>query len=215
MTTRVLFAAGLVAVCLAGPVAAQVAPRPASPPTQTPTPASPQTPTQAPPAGITPPADYIIGADDVLTIVFWRDKDLSGDVTVRPDGMISVPLINELRAAGLTPDQLRQKLVEAAAKYIADPNAVVVVKQINSRKVFITGLVNKIGAHPLTAPMTVLQLIATAGGLAQFADEENIVVVRTEKGRQVSYRFNYKEVSKRKKLEQNIWLQPGDQVIVP
>jgi polysaccharide export outer membrane protein len=207
MTTRVLLAAGLIAVCLAGRVAAQVAPKPVSPPAQAPA--------QVPPVGITPPADYVIGADDVLTIVFWREKDLSGDVTVRPDGIISVPLINEIKAAGLTPDQLRQKLVEAAAKYIADPNAVVVVKQINSRKVFITGMVNKIGAHPLTAPMTVLQLIATAGGLVQFADEENIVVVRTEKGRQVSYRFNYKEVSKRKKLEQNIWLQPGDQVIVP
>jgi len=219
MTRRLISVAGILAVCLEGLALAQGSTQPAPRPSQA---APPQPPAGVtppvvvtPPTGLTPPADYLIGVEDVLTIVFWRDKDLSGDVTVRPDGMISVPLINEIRAAGLTPDQLRQQLVELAAKYIADPNAVVVVKQINSRKVFITGMVNKIGSYSLTAPMTVLQLIAMAGGLAPFADEENIVVVRTEKGRQTSYRFNYKEVTKRKKLEQNIWLQPGDQVVVP
>lgn len=225
MTARIACGAGLLAVCVAGLASAQSSTRPAPrpeqaapqpPPAGATPPAVPGVPPGAtPPVGVTPPADYVIGAEDVLTIVFWRDKDLSGDVTVRPDGMISVPLINEIRAAGLTPDQLRQKLVELAAKYIADPNAVVVVKQINSRKVFITGMVNKIGSFPLTSPMTVLQLITLAGGLQQYADEENIVVVRAERGRQVSYLFNYKDVTKRRKLDQNIWLQPGDQVIVP
>ena len=224
MTLRTVSVAGILATCLGCLVSAQGSPQPAPKPDQAaPKPPSGVTPPVAitppagvtPPTGVTPPADYVIGVEDVLTIVFWRDKDLSGDVTVRPDGMISVPLINEIRAAGLTPDQLREKLVELAAKYIADPNAVVVVKQINSRKVFITGMVNKIGAYPLTAPMTVLQLIAMAGGLQQYADEENIVVVRTERSRQTSFRFNYKEVMRRRKLEQNIWLQPGDQVLVP
>jgi polysaccharide biosynthesis/export protein len=165
-------------------------------------------------AAVAPPG-YIIGPDDVLTIVFWRDKDLSGDVIVRPDGMISLPLINEVLAAGQTPDQLRLKLVDLASKYIEDPNAVVVVKQINSRKVFITGMVNKIGTYSLTAPTTVLQLITMAGGLQDFADKENIVVVRMENGRPTSYGFNYKDVIKRRKLTQNILLQPGDTVVVP
>lgn len=196
------------------PPASQGTPRPAAP---APGPAGqPGTPSPGtPPAGVTPPPGYVIGPDDVLTIVFWRDKDLSGDVIVRPDGLISVPLINEVMAAGQTPDQLRVKLEQLASKYIEEPNAVVVVKQINSRKVFITGMVNKIGAYPLTGPTSVLQLITMAGGLQDFADQENIVVVRTENGRQVPYRFNYKDVVKRRRLQQNIQLQPGDTVVVP
>lgn len=168
----------------------------------------------APIVAVTPPG-YVIGPDDVLTIDFWREKDLSGDVIVRPDGIISLPLINEVQAAGQTPDQLRLKLVELASKYIENPNAVVVVKQINSRKAYITGMVNKIGAYSLTAPTTVLQLITMAGGLQDYADEEHIVVVRMENGKPVSYGFNYKDVIKRRKLTQNIMLQPGDTVVVP
>ena len=157
----------------------------------------------------------VLRAIDQLSVVFWRDKDMSGDVIVRPDGMISLPLINEVQAAGLTPDQLRLKLAELAGKYLEEPTPVVVVKTINSRKVFITGMVSKIGAYPLTSPTTVVQLITMAGGLLDFADEENIVVLRTENGRQTSYRFNYKDVVKRQKLTQNIQLQPGDTVVVP
>src|SRR5262245_61909894 len=205
MSTRhIVFAAACAAALYAGQAAAQSPKRaPEAPPSAPQAPApTPAAPVQQAPTGVTPPPDYVIGADDVLTIVFWREQDLSGDVTVRPDGMISVPLISEIKAAGLTPEQLRAKLVEQAAKFIADPNAVVVVKQINSRKVFITGMVNKIGAFPLTSPMTVLQLITVAGGLQQYADEENIVVVRTDRGRQLSFRFNYKDVTKRRKLDQ-------------
>lgn len=167
------------------------------------------------PAGVATPADYLIGPEDVLAVVFWREKDMSTEVAVRPDGMISLPLINEVRAAGLTPDQLREELTKAAARYIEVPSVSVVVKAINSRKVFITGNVNKQGPYPLTAPATVLQMISLAGGLLEFADEKNIRVVRTENGRQVSYRFNYKDVSKGKNLQQNIFLKPGDTIIVP
>ena len=170
-----------------------------------------------PPAGtnVPPPAGYVIGPDDVLTVVFWRDKDMSGDVVVRPDGKISIPLINEVEAIGLTPDQLRITLEAAAGKFIEETNATVIVKQINSRKVFITGQVNKPGPYPLMAPTTVLQLIATAGGLQEYADREHIIVVRVVNGRQLSYRFNYKNVAKQKDLWQNLELKTGDTVVVP
>jgi polysaccharide export outer membrane protein len=167
------------------------------------------------PPGVTPPPGYIIGPDDVLVVVFWRDKDMSAEVVVRPDGMISLPLINDVPAAGLTPDQLRAKLEEAGSKFLEEPNATVVVKQINSRKVFITGEVTKPGAYALTGPTTVLQLISMAGGLMEYANKERIVILRTENGRQMSYRFNYKEVSRQKKLTQNIELHVGDTVVVP
>lgn len=175
----------------------------------------PAAPPAAAPAGAPLPAGYVIGPEDVLEVVFWRDKDMSAEVAVRPDGQITLPLLNDVQAAGLTPDQLREQLMKASAKYVAEPNVTVVVKTINSRKVFITGMVAKSGTYPLTAPTTVMQLIAMAGGVQEFADSKNILVVRNEDGRPVSYRFNYKEVLKRKNLKQNIELKPGDTVIVP
>jgi len=167
------------------------------------------------PEGVAPSADYKIGADDVLSIVFWREKDLSGDVTVRPDGKITLPLLNELDAAGLTPEQLREKVRASAGKFVQDPEVTVLVKTMNSRRVFITGQVGKPGAYPLMGATTVLQLIAMAGGVSEYADAENISVMRTENGKATALRFNYKDVSKRKKLEQNVELKPGDTVIVP
>lgn len=161
------------------------------------------------------PSDFVIGPGDVLAIVFWRDKEISSEVAVRPDGKISLPLLNDVQAAGLTPDQLRDHLVKAAAVFIAEPSATVVVREINSRKVFITGNVGKPGAYPLTAPMNVMQLIATAGGLLEYANGSKILIMRTEGGRSVTYRFNYKDVSKGKNLKQNIELKPGDTVVVP
>ncbi len=116
------------------------------------------------------PPGFVIGPEDILTIVFWRDKDMTGDVQVRPDGKISVALINEVQAAGLTPEQLRGVLSKAASKYIEDPNVTVVVKEIRSRKVFITGQVGKPSNFPLIGEMTVLQLIAQGGGLLEYAD---------------------------------------------
>jgi polysaccharide export outer membrane protein len=164
---------------------------------------------------VSAPPDYLIGAEDVLTVVFWREKDMSGDVAVRPDGRITLPLVNEIQAAGLTPEQLRVSITEAANKYLEAPTVSVIVKQINSRKVFITGQVAKQGVFPLTSPTTVVQLITMAGGLLEYADDENITIVRTENGRAVSFRFNYDEVKRRKNLQQNIELKPGDQIIVP
>jgi polysaccharide export outer membrane protein len=165
--------------------------------------------------GVTPPPDYVIGADDQLTIIFWREKEMSADVTVRPDGKISLPLLNDIQASGLAPEQLRLSISEAASKFIEDPTVTVVVRTINSRRVFVTGQVGKPGPYPLTAPTTVLQLLALAGGVAEYAKSENIQVMRTEDGKTTNHRFNYKDVIKGKKLEQNLLLKPGDTVIVP
>lgn len=161
------------------------------------------------------PADYVIGPLDVLQILFWQNKDLSADAMVRPDGKISLPLLNEIDAGGLTPEQLRMRIVAQARRFVEDPQAAVIVKQINSRNVFITGEVSKPGTYPLGGTTTVLQLIATAGGLSEFANSEQIVVVRTVAGHQVNERFNYKALIKGKDLTQNIELHAGDTVVVP
>lgn len=161
------------------------------------------------------PKGFVIGPEDVLDVVFWREQEMSGEVTVRPDGMITLPLIGDIRAAGLTTELLKVELEKAAARLITEPNVTVAVKQLNSRKVFITGEVENPGPYPLTGPRTVLQLIAVAGGLLEYADKDNIVVLRTVDGQQKSYKFRYSDVSRGKSLQQNIELQPGDTVVVP
>ena len=196
-------------------IAGQMPTRPkegAAPATKVPT--VPPVPQAAPPR-VPQPTDYIIGTDDELSITFWRDKDMSSEVVVRPDGKVTLPLINDIQAAGLTPDQLRERLNTEAARFLENPSASVFVKAINSRKVFITGEVQKPGPYPLTGPMTVLQLIATAGGLKDFAKRSEIVIMRSEGSKLVSFSFDYEAISKRNKLEQNIILKPGDTVLVP
>lgn len=167
------------------------------------------------PAGAALPPGYVIGPEDVLSVVFWKDADMSAEVSVRPDGKVSLPLLNDVVAAGLTPDQLREQLAKAAKKYVEDPTVTVVVRTINSRKVFITGNVQRPGAYALTGTMTVLQLIAMSGGVLEFADSKNIVVMRNEDAGPKAYPFNYKDIAKRRNLNQNIELRPGDTVIVP
>jgi polysaccharide export outer membrane protein len=169
---------------------------------------------------VKPPTDYEIGIDDVLSIVFWKDKDLTTEVTVRPDGMISLPLLNDVHAAGLTPDRLRDIITETATKYVEDPTVTVIVKTINSRKVFITGQIGKPGAYPLMGGMTISQLIALAGGLGEYADREHITVVRGSQrrpdGSPWSYTVNYTDLLKRVRLTQNnLELKPGDTILVP
>jgi polysaccharide export outer membrane protein len=162
-----------------------------------------------------PPPGYVIGAGDMLSIVFWRDKDMSADVAVRPDGKISLPLINEIPAAGSTPEELRTRLVEAAGKFVEDPDVTVVVKEIHSRNVYITGNVARPSTYPMNGEMTVLQLIAVAGGLQEYAKSKDILIIRTENGKQQSYKFNYKDVVGQKRTTDNIALKPGDTVVVP
>ena len=224
--SRAVVGIGVALLCGTTALGAQVppAPVPSPPPAQTPpvktaptAPAAPKpaAPTPTAPQGVPTPADYVIGPDDLLTVVYWRDKELSGDVAVRPDGKISLPLLNDIQAAGLTPEQLRVAVTAAAGKFLEEPTVTVVVRQINSRRVYITGQVGKPGPYNLSGPMTVLQLIATAGGVLEYADTKNIVLMRNENGKPVSYPFNYKDVIKRKNLKQNIELKPGDTVIVP
>jgi polysaccharide biosynthesis/export protein len=204
--------ASLLLVVLAGPAFAQ-APKPAPPtaaPAQTAKPAA----VAAVPDVVVPPG-FVIGAEDVLTIVYWKDKDMTTDAQVRPDGRIALPLLNDVHAAGLTPEQLREKLTEESKKYMEDPNITVVVRQINSRKVFITGEVNKPGPYPLTSQTSVMQLLAMAGGLREYANSKKIVIMRTENGKQISLMFNYKDVIAGKNLKQNVELKPGDTVVVP
>jgi polysaccharide biosynthesis/export protein len=198
-------------IAMSGPAFAQA---PAAPSSAAPKPASA---TGAPvvPGAVEPPPGYVIGPEDLLTVVFWREKDLSTDVAVRPDGMITVPLLNDVQASGLTPDALRERIQAAATKFVTDPSVTVVVKAINSRKVFITGNISKPGQYPLAGPTSVMQLIAMAGGLQEFADADRILIMRTESGKQIAKRFNYEDVREGKKLDQNIDLQPGDTVIVP
>jgi len=198
------------------PCAAQA--QPARPTTASPAQAPART--AAPPPvvaapGLNLPPEYTIGADDVLSIVFWRDKELTADVTVRPDGKVSLPLLNDVQASGLTPAQLKDRIVEESKKYVEDPNVTVVVKEIRSRKVYITGEVRKPGPYALTGAMTVLQMISIAGGLADYARPDKISIVRVENGKPASFKFNYKEVIDGKKLHQNIELKPGDTIIVP
>ncbi|MEO8076934.1 MAG: polysaccharide biosynthesis/export family protein [Acidobacteriota bacterium] len=158
--------------------------------------------------------DYVIGPEDQLSVLFFSNRDMSADVVVRPDGKISLPLINEVTASGLTPEQLREQVTLEAKRFIQEPNPTIVIRQINSRKVFITGAVEKPGTYSLNGPTTVLQLIATAAGLKEYADSKHIAVIRTEHGRQNTYPFNYDKVIDRKSMEQNIQLRPGDTVIV-
>ena len=161
------------------------------------------------------PPGYVIGTDDVLSIVYWKDKDMSADAKVRPDGRIALPLINEVQAAGLTPEQLHKKLTDESKKYMEDANITVVVREINSRRAFITGEVNKPGPYPITSPTTVMQLISMAGGLRDYANSKNITIMRSEAGKQVALKFNYKDVASGKNLKQNVELKPGDTVVVP
>jgi polysaccharide export outer membrane protein len=181
-----------------------------------PTPANPQPSksSQALPTGVTPPAGYVIGLDDALAIRFWGDTQMSADVVVRPDGKVSVPLLNDVQAAGLTPEQLNQALEKAASKFIAEPDATVIVREIRSRKVFVLGQVAKQGPVSLNREMNVLQVLAEAGGLLEYANKEDIVIIRTENGQQRRMKFNFNDVVKGKNVQQNIQLLPGDTVLV-
>ena len=161
------------------------------------------------------PTDYIIGPEDVLGVLLWREPEFSGDVTVRPDGKVTLPLMGEIQAAGLTPLALRKVILTEAVKYFTEPSIQVVVRSIHSRKVFITGRVTTPGTHTLVGPLTVMQAIALAGGITEYADAKNVTIIRIEKGQTRTLKFNYRDVSKGKGLEQNIQLLPGDTVVVP
>jgi len=158
-------------------------------------------------------ASYKIGPQDVLRIDVWKEAEISRTAPVRPDGKISLPLLNDVQAAGLTPMELAISITEGLKKFVNNPQVTVSVSEINSRRVYVTGEVNKPGAYPLLPNMTALQLVTSAGGFTQFARLKNIYVLRTESGKQVKHPFKYKEVLNGN--SDDIPLRPGDTIVVP
>jgi polysaccharide biosynthesis/export protein len=159
--------------------------------------------------------EYKIGPQDVLRIDVWKEAEISRTVPVRPDGRITLPLVNDVQAAGLTTAQLASVLTDGLKKFITNPQVTVGVTEINSRRVYVTGEVTRPGAFPLLPKMTVLQALSSSGAFTQFAKLKGIYVLRTEDGKQVKHPFNYKDVVSGKKPELNILLQPGDVIVVP
>jgi polysaccharide export outer membrane protein len=160
-------------------------------------------------------AEYKIGPQDILRIDVWKEAEVSRAVPVRPDGKISLPLLNDVQAAGLTPMQLSVVIADGLKKYMNDPQVTVSVSEINSRRIYVTGEVTRAGTFPLLPNMTVLQALSSSGGFTQFAKLKNIYVLRIEDGKQVKLPFNYKDAVNGKKPEQNVLLQPGDVIVVP
>src|SRR5580698_1951524 len=158
-------------------------------------------------------ATYIIGPDDVLMVSVWKEPDLTSTLPVRPDGSISLPLLNDVQAAGLTPMQLAAAITEKLKKYVGDPRVTVVVKEINSKKIYVTGEVQHTGALQMQPGMTVLQALADAG-FTQFANTKRIYVLRTENGVEQKIPVNYKRLVKGQP-GQDIALKPGDTIVVP
>jgi polysaccharide export outer membrane protein len=158
---------------------------------------------------------YKIGPQDMLRIDVWKEPDISRLVPVRPDGKITLPLLNDIQASGLTPVQLASKIAEGLKKFITSPQVTVGVTEINSRRIFVTGEVTRAGAFPLLPNMTVLQALSSSGGFTQFARLKNIYVLRMEDGKQVKHAFNYKDAVSGKHAEQNIMLEGGDVIVVP
>lgn len=159
---------------------------------------------------------YTIGHEDVLAIHVWREPEMSRDVSVRPDGKISLPLIGDLQASGLTPPELEAKIVEGLREFVSSPEVTVIVKEIKSRKFNIVGQVNNSGTFPLVNTMTVLDAIAAAGGFTDFAKKKKIYVLRTvATGSPIRIPFNYKDVIRGKNSYQNVNLEPGDTIVVP
>jgi polysaccharide export outer membrane protein len=159
--------------------------------------------------------EFVIGPEDVLAVFFWREKEMTGDVTVRPDGVVTIPLIGDVRAAGLSPVELAGQLEKVAGRYLTDPKVTVTVRQSNSRTVYLTGEVRNPGSYPLGGGLTVMQAISLAGGVTEFADASEITVLRADRGQTRPLKFNYDQVARGQKLEQNVPLWAGDTIVVP
>jgi polysaccharide export outer membrane protein len=174
---------------------------------------APAQPRPAAQAAATTDASYKIGPQDVLRVDVWKETEISRSVPVRPDGKISLPLLNDVQAAGLTAMELANTITEGLKKFINNPQVTVTVTEINSRRVYVTGEVTRPGAYPLLPNMTALQALTSAGGFTQFSNPKKIYVLRNENGKQVKHPFNYKSVLDGK--QDDIPLQPGDTIVVP
>jgi polysaccharide export outer membrane protein len=157
--------------------------------------------------------DYIIGVEDILTISVWGETGLEATVFVRPDGKITFPLVNDIRVAGLTPNQVREALSERLANFVRDPNVTVIVDEINSFRVYVLGEVVLQGVLNFNRPVRVLQAISIAGGFTQFSKRE-IVILRQAEGKEFRLSINYKRLMSGEAGEDNLFLQPGDTLLV-
>ena len=158
--------------------------------------------------------EYQIGPEDVLDISVWKNPELSRTVPVRPDGKVSLPLLNDFRAAGLTPSDLREQLVSRLSDFVPTPEVSVIVREVHSRKIAVVGAVKTAGRYELKSPMTVLEAIALAQGFTDFAARDRIVVLRQSGGTTTRIPFNYRKIAEGMEQE-NFFVRPGDIVVVP
>lgn len=170
--------------------------------------------TPAPTASVAVPNGYVIGAADVLAVTVWKEPTLSGSLLVRPDGMVSLPLVGDVLATGLTPLQLGDDLTNKLKKYIQDPKVSVVVVAVNSQRIYLLGEVGKPGPLTMTPGMTVLQAVSTAGGPSQYANTKKMYILRNDGGKEQRIPVHYKEALKGDS-SQNLVLKSGDTIVIP
>jgi len=168
-----------------------------------------------PPKPATEDPNYSIGPEDVLTIDVWKEPEISRTVPVRRDGKISLPMLNDVQAAGLTPTQLGSEIVAKLRATVINPHVTVIVAQMSSQRIYILGQVTRGGAYPLVPDMTAVQALSIAGGFTPFAKLKKIYVMRAENGENKVFPINYKEVVSGRNAQQNIRLKPGDTIVVP
>ena len=187
-----------------------VAQKQAPPPSRSDAPAA--APAKSDGAGVAvDPKTYVIGAQDVLMIKVWREQDFTGPYTVRPDGKISMPLVGDVQASGLTPERLGDQLKQALSNFINSPDVSVSLQTVGSKKFYITGEVNRAGEYTLATPTKVFDALSNAGGFRDFANKKKIIIIRGNE----RIKFNYQDILKGKSLEQNIFLENGDTIVVP
>lgn len=167
------------------------------------------------PKSMTEDSNYSIGPEDVLTVDVWKEPEISRTVPVRRDGKISLPLLNDVQAAGLTPTQLSSEIEEKLHDSILKPQVTVIVTQMSSQRIYILGQVTRGGAYPLAPDLTAVQALSIAGGFTPFANVKKIYIMRTENGENKILPINYKELASGRKPQQNIHLKPGDTIVVP
>ena len=158
---------------------------------------------------------YQLGSEDVVEVLVWKEPDLSKVVTVRPDGKISIPLVGDTQASGLTAEELKANIQEALTAYVDGPTVSVTVLETNSMKFFVQGEVNSPGPYPLKSNYTILQAISLAGGFTEWADRKKIVVYRREGEREMSIAVNYEKITSNDDPGQNIVVKRGDTILVP
>lgn len=166
-------------------------------------------------AGAHAETGYVLQPGDMLNISVWKENDLSGEVLVRPDGAITVPLAGQVAAAGHTTDEVRTDITERLQKYLPDPVVTVTVKQTTGNEIYVIGKVNKPGPYPVNRPVDVMQALSLAGGMTPFAAANDIRILRRQGDHQITLHFRYRDVERGRNLQQNILLQGGDTVVVP